>query len=759
MTVDTRFYELINHLWRGGKYGYYWTPDDGQGKKLSWWLTLPTSDAVPKLFFDKDAYFGVNPSIIRRSEHERAHNTDVVAVNCFYVEFDCPTEEAKRAALEKIARWKIQPACVVDSGGGYHVYLWLSETFTLDTPEARQRAADLQWAFVQWAGGDSSVNDLARVLRIPGTVNHKPKYAPNFPSVCIVRWDDSQMHDLRDIEAVLQPLIDARNSAKAHAPQSFTTVGVSLDDFSLWDALFNSKNGEMYNRLFNGDLSDVNGDHSKADQKLCNGLAWVTGRNINTMDRLFRQSGLYRDKWRDRDEYREKTLNNAANSAQQVYTPSQVDQEAVRAAQAAVGMNGTGSQSPPNGASAPNPTATPSGYYRAPKDPTTDDYMKSLRSLGYYFRLNDLDNQVEVNHAPLDDVIMAEIRTQMRDLGYKGRAIGEMEDAYLARAGHERYHPIKDYLLNLQWDGDDHIRMLAAHFKDKHTPILYDDGSKERVFYAWLRRWLVGAVAKVFETGNLKAQNAVLVIEGGQNLGKSTFVSWLCSGIPKYFIEQAIDPGNKEHERRSANKWIWEIGEMGSTTRKADREALKHFLTQTEVTFRTPYAKKDITKPTLASFVGTVNNEGGFLQDSTGTRRFMTVGLTAIDHAYINSIEIDQLWAQAFDLYRAGESWRLTPEEVRTREELNGDYKVEDAYEGWVKRYFDIDTARADQQTAGWFTTTQEIVSELKKQGVTGDTKAITMYLSATMKEIGLEKSRFPKRNGPHGYWGIKIKP
>src|SRR5690606_28861320 len=115
--------------------------------------------------------------------------------------------------------------------------------------------------------------------------------------------------------------------------------------------------------------------------------------------------------------------------------------------------------------------------------------------------------------------------------------------------------------------------------------------------------------------------------------------------------------------------------------------------------------------PALANFIGTVNNEGGFLQDSTGTRRFMTVGLTSINHSYIDDLEINQLWAQALDLFIHGESWRLLPEETQKRDELNGDYKVEDPFEGWVKRYFDIDLARGDANTPGWFTTTQEIVS------------------------------------------------
>jgi hypothetical protein len=745
--IDNRFYELLAHLWRGGKYAYYWTPDDGSGAKYTYWLTATGDIDLPKMFADKDTYFSVNPSIIRRSEYERAHNTDIVAVNIFYCEFDCPTPEAKEAAAKKIQAWKIKPACVIDSGGGYHVYILLRAPLT-----DIARAGDLQWAFAQWAGGDTSVNDLARVLRVPGTTNYKAKYAPNFPLVAIVEWDMSRQYELADLEPILQPYIDARN-AKAHTSTPAAAT-VSLSDSELLDVLFRSKNGDLYQRLWNGD--DL-GDHSIADQKLANGLAWVTGRDMAAMDRLFRQSGLMRDKW-NRQAYRESTLQNAADSAQTVYTPgAPVDQDALNAANAAVGMNGASNGS--SGGSQPQQAAQTAGSYKPPSNPATADYIAALAHLGYHFRLNELDDHIEVNGRRLDDVKISEIKNRMRDLGFKRSQIIDMADAYMEEAGRNRYHPIRQYLQSLQWNGDDHIRLLARHFEDKHPLITYDDGSTETVMYVWLKRWLIAAAAKAFQRSEVSAQNAVLVLEGGQNLGKSTFARWLCSGMPRYFIEKSIEPDSKEDERRLASKWIWEIGELGATTRKADREALKSFLTRVEVTFRNAYAKEDSEKLALASFIGTVNNEGGFLQDSTGNRRFMIVGLDKIQHSYIQDMDIDQVWAQAYHLYATGESWRLLPEETLERDKLNGDYKVEDPYEGWILRYCEIDPVRGDAQTAGWFVPSQELVSLLKTQGVTDSTTAISRGLPATMKGLGIEKTRQYKRTGAWGYWGLKIRP
>lgn len=330
MTIDKRFYDLIAHLWRGGRYSYIWTPDDGQGDKISYWLTVNGDVDLPKMFAGKDTYFNVNPSSIRRSEHERARVEDVIAVNGFFCEFDCETPEEKEAAAKKIKAWKIPASCVIDSGGGYHVYILLKSPFILDTPEKRKRAIDLQWAFAQWAGGDTSVNDLARVLRVPGSTNFKAKYAPNFPRVSIVEFDLSQQHDIADLEALLQPIIDKRD-AKIYAIPPKVMTNLTVNDDKLLAALFRNKNGADYERLWNGDLSVCGGNHSACDQYLCDGLAWVTGRDVGRMDQLFRQSGLMREKW-NREDYRKLTLENAANSAYMDYDPFRgIDIDAIKA--------------------------------------------------------------------------------------------------------------------------------------------------------------------------------------------------------------------------------------------------------------------------------------------------------------------------------------------------------------------------------------------------------------------------------------------
>lgn len=86
-----------------------------------------------------------------------------------------------------------------------------------------------------------------------------------------------------------------------------TVQPVSNDDNALLQKMFKSRCGSEIQTLFNGDISKC-GSNSEADLKLCRHFAYWTGKDFDRIDRLFRQSGLYRTKW-DREDYRTNTIN------------------------------------------------------------------------------------------------------------------------------------------------------------------------------------------------------------------------------------------------------------------------------------------------------------------------------------------------------------------------------------------------------------------------------------------------------------------
>ena len=377
---------------------------------------------------------------------------------------------------------------------------------------------------------------------------------------------------------------------------------------------------------------------------------------------------------------------------------------------------------------------------------TWTHYVDAARELGFEFRLNDLDDSIEVNGQRLSDVIEARMLSYLH--AKKFRSVDVARRAFVTAAAENRFHPVKEYLHSLKWDGHDHIAHLARYFTDSHSPITYSDGTIRTAFHAFQRRWFIGAVAKVYDSRS--GQNPMLVLDGNQGKGKSFYVKWLCSHLPHLHFEGAIKPEDKDYLQYLTTRWIWEVGELGATMRRADREALKAFVTLQEATYRPAYGHHVLHKPALSSFIGTVNLEGELLNDPTGHRRFWPVNVIDIDWAY-TSVNIDQVWAQAYHLYRTGEPWQLSDEERQAHQVITAAYEVEDIIEGHIHDWFDVDPGNT-----GMFTATTKIIDVLKnsnRANVKSNDRALSMQLSITLKSMGLTKDKVGKANG---YIGIR---
>lgn len=111
-----------------------------------------------------------------------------------------------------------------------------------------------------------------------------------------------------------------KNVVKKHA----ASVALSLSDSELLAEISKSKQAAEFDQLFSGDMSAYGNDHSKADMKLCYMLAFWTTKNRNQMDRIFRMSGLMREKWdsKRRDTtYGWRTIDTAIENTDSIYTP------------------------------------------------------------------------------------------------------------------------------------------------------------------------------------------------------------------------------------------------------------------------------------------------------------------------------------------------------------------------------------------------------------------------------------------------------
>jgi predicted P-loop ATPase len=237
---------------------------------------------------------------------------------------------------------------------------------------------------------------------------------------------------------------------------------------------------------------------------------------------------------------------------------------------------------------------------------------------------------------------------------------------------------------------------------------------------------------------------------GAQGRGKSRLVRWLCP-LPQLFNEGPISPDNKDDQIKLLETWLWEVAELDSTTKRAERSALKHFITMRNVGVRVPYGRYAINKTAVASMIGTINEDGtGFLNDPTGDRRFVVIHLDDIDWNY-TQIDIGQLWAELYAAYLSGETWELIPHEKEIQSEINKRHTISTPVEEMIMQYFVI-----DKTETGRFMATMDILDKLEAMGLKGDQYKNKMELGAVLTKAGL--TRVQKRVGKskvRGYEGI----
>jgi hypothetical protein len=292
MTTDTRFSTMLAYLMRGGAYGHYWRDD-----KTSQWFAV--GELVwPQLTEGINLYFGVHPvsEANPREVHTRSRIDTIAAINCVFAEFDAADlNGSKRGLKARVDALPLRASIVIDSGGGYHAYWLLREPYLIRNDAERAFARQFQSDWVKAVGGDPAARDLARVLRVPGTVNWKPKYAPNFPRVMFVEADFDRVYDLAQFDDLL--VEHKSKSTPAQIPTPPPAQPLDLSDIELLNRARNADNGAKFQALWSGDTSAHNGDHSAADLSLCEILAFWLQKDPERIDRAFRQSDLMRDKW------------------------------------------------------------------------------------------------------------------------------------------------------------------------------------------------------------------------------------------------------------------------------------------------------------------------------------------------------------------------------------------------------------------------------------------------------------------------------
>lgn len=249
---------------------------------------------------------------------------------------------------------------------------------------------------------------------------------------------------------------------------------------------------------------------------------------------------------------------------------------------------------------------------------------------------------------PIRDVDFSGVRNYIETIyGIVGKS--KIDDALALEFERRSFHPVQDYLSAVKWDNIERVDTLLIEYFGA------DDNQYTREA---IRKMLVGAVARIFDNG-CKFDTA-LVLVGNQGDGKSTFISKLGGA---WFSDSFTTMRGKEAFEQLQGAWLVEMAEL-SALRKSDIEAIKHFLTKQEDTYRPAYGRTVETFKRQCVFFGTTNKYG-FLNDPSGNRRFMPIDTNMAkatrDIFKMSQYEIDLIWAEAVQLYKDGETLYLSP--------------------------------------------------------------------------------------------------
>ena len=261
----------------------------------------------------------------------------------------------------------------------------------------------------------------------------------------------------------------------------------------------------------------------------------------------------------------------------------------------------------------------------------------------------------------------------------------KVQSAIKIVANENRYHPVRDYLNSLQWDGTERIRYALHHFLGADT---------DEYTYEALKLFLMGAIRRVFRPGS--KFEVMLCLVGGQGAGKSTFFR-LLAVKDEWFSDDLRKLDDDNVYRKLQGHWIIEMSEMIATANAKSIEEIKSFLSRQKEVYKIPYETHPADRPRQCVFGGTSNALDFLPLDRSGNRRFIPV-MVYPEQAEVHILEeesasrayIGQMWAEAMEIYRSGRfKLAFSPAMQRYLKEHQRDFMPEDTKAGMIQAYLD----------------------------------------------------------------------
>jgi len=311
------------------------------------------------------------------------------------------------------------------------------------------------------------------------------------------------------------------------------------------------------------------------------------------------------------------------------------------------------------------------------------------------------------------------------------------------------FNPLKSYLKNIKpWTPDkpDWISKLSE----------FVDTDDNAWFKMQFRKMLVRSLA--CSLGYIPFNKQVFCLVGeDQNLGKSSFLRFLCpTELKKYWQENLMLKDKDSLKALAVNIFILldEVDKIGYK----DLGQIKSKISQEKVKMRLPFGKSDVFMDRIVNFMATTNQKELLVDDQNV--RWLIFDVKSIlhdnggDKGYNKSIDIDNVWAQAYYLLKNGFDFKLSNDEIRLSEERNNKHFSKPSIEQeFIQRYF---TPSEKDGAEAVFLTASEILNYIK-----GKSHNLTLYannIGVAMTKLGFKKSAKRINGTPaKGYWVREI--
>lgn len=365
------------------------------------------------------------------------------------------------------------------------------------------------------------------------------------------------------------------------------------------------------------------------------------------------------------------------------------------------------------------------------------DTCAIYRVYGESLRFNTLRMQPEVNaiEHSIED-LKAEIEIIHRETLRSGK--DEVISTFLTLAKKLSYNPVVEYLDECHRKGSNGINaesILTNYFKfnpKAMSPV------KWKLYREYIERFLIGAVSRAYEPGC--KLRTVLVLKGGQYIGKSMFFSILGG---KWFDDTITMNSEKDDKLKMNRTWICEWQELESIIGKKAIGTVKNWIACGSDSVRPPYERsiKDMPRP---SVICATVNEDTFLSDSTGETRFWVID---VGDNFLNldwlKINRDSIWAYAVDLYKSGKLSWFNPDIPEDSELLklqgqdNEEYATVDPW-----------TECIEQGLASLDKVTTSVVMSWVEPDMSKQNKGTEKRVSAILKSLGWIRDNHQTREG-----------